>query len=104
MVSRVRSWRSSCLPPGSPIMPVPPAGEGDGAVPGFLEAAQRAELEEVAHVEAVGARVEAGVERDGGARVVQALGQVGVGHLVDQAAEGEILRERGHAFDAAIRR
>ena len=81
-----------------------PAGEGDGAVPAVLEAAQRAELEEVAHVEAVGARVEAGVEGDGGASVVQSLGQVGVGHLVDQAAEGEIFRKRGHAFDAAIRR
>ena len=80
------------------------AGEGDGAVPAVLEPAQGAELEEVAHVEAVGARVEAGVEGDGGARVVEPLGQVGVGHLVDQAAEGEVLRERGHAFDAAIRR
>ena len=81
-----------------------PAGERDGAVPAFLEAAQRAELEEIAHVEAVGARVEAGVERDGGARVIEALRQIGVGHLVDQAAEGEVLRQGGHAFDAAIRR
>ena len=78
------------------------AGQRDGPVPGLLEAAERAELEQAAHVEAVGARVEAGV--DGEARLVEPLGQLGVGDLVDQAAEGEVLRERGHAFDFAIRR
>ena len=61
----------------------------------LLEAAQRAELQEVAHVEAVGGRVEAGVDREPG--LVEALREIRVGHLVDQAAEGEVLRERGHA-------
>ena len=71
-------------------------GERDGPVPGLLEPPQRAELEQVAHVEAVRRRVEAGVDRQ--PRLVQTLGQFGVGHLVDQAAEGEVLRERGHAL------
>ena len=71
------------------------SGEGDGPVARLLEPAQRAELHEVAHVEAVGRRVEAGVDREPG--LVEALREVRVGHLVDQAAEGEVLRERGHA-------
>ena len=96
------SLRSSYLPPGSPIMPVPPPASAMGRWPALLEPAQVAELEQVAHVEAVGRRVEAGVE--GEARLVETFRQVGVGHLVDQAAEGEVLRKRGHASDAAIRR
>ena len=71
------------------------AGEGDRPVAGLLEPAQRAQLEEVAHVEAVRRRVEAGVDREAG--LVEPLRELGVGHLVDQAAEGEVLRERGHA-------
>ena len=95
MVSRSSSWRSSCLPPGSPIMPGAAAGQRDGPVAGLLEPPQRAELQQVAHVEAVGRRVEAGVDRE--PRLVEALREIRVGHLVDQAAEGEVLRERGHA-------
>ena len=71
------------------------AGEGDGPVARFLESPQRAQLHEVAHVEAVGRRVEAGVDRQ--PRLVEALREVHVGHLVDEAAEGEVLRKRGHA-------
>ena len=71
------------------------SGEGDGPVAGLLEAPERAELHEVAHVEAVRRRVEPGVDREPG--LVEALREVRVGHLVDQAAEDEVLRERGHA-------
>ena len=76
--------------------------ERDRRVAGVLEPPQGAQLQQVAHVEAVGARVEAGV--DGQPRLVETRRQLGIGHLVDQAAEGEVLRERGHAFDSAIRR
>ncbi len=48
--SSVSSERSSDLPPGSPMNPVPPAGHGDGAVPGLLEATERADLEQMADV------------------------------------------------------
>ncbi len=89
------------LAPGVADHAGPAAGQRDGPVPGLLEAPQRAELQQAAHVQAVRARVEAGVDRE--ARLVEPLGQLGVGHLVDQAAEGEVLRERGHAFDSAIR-
>ena len=68
----------------------------------LLEAPQRAQLEEVADVEAVGGRVEAGVDRETG--LIEPLGELGVGHLVDQAAEGEVLGERRHGLDFAIRR
>ena len=61
---------------------------------GQLEAAQGAELEQVAHVQAVGAGVEAGI--DGHAPGVESLEKGGVGDLVDQATKGEVLRERGH--------
>ena len=70
------------------------AGEGDRPVTRLLEPPERAQLQEVAHVEAVRRRVEPGV--DGEAGVVEPLRQLGVGHLVDQAAEGEVLRQRGH--------
>ena len=75
-------------------------GERDGPVSRLLETAQRAELQQAAHVQAVGAGVEARVDRE--SRLVEPLGQLGIGHLVDQAAEGEVLRESGHAFDFAI--
>ena len=71
-------------------------------MPGQLESTERAQLEEIAHVQTRRARVEARVERE--ARPVEPLGQAGVRYLVDQAAEGEVLRERGHALDSAIRR
>ena len=68
----------------------------------LLKPAEGAQLHEVAHVEAVRRRVEAGVDRQAG--LVEALGEVRVRHLVDQAAEDEVLRKRGHASDFAIRR
>ena len=71
------------------------AGEGDRAVARVLEPPQGAELHQVADVEAVRRRVEPGVDGEPG--LVEALGKIRVGHLVDQAAEGEVLRERGHA-------
>ena len=61
---------------------------------GDLEPSQRAELEHVAHPEAVGRGIEAGV--DGQAPGVESLEKIGVGDLVDQAAKGEVLREGGH--------
>ena len=70
-------------------------GEGDGPVAGLLKAPEGAQLHEVAHVEAVRRGVEAGVDRQSG--LVEALREVHVGHLVDEAAEGEVLRKRGHA-------
>src|SRR6202034_3882346 len=70
-------------------------GEGDGPVAGLLEPPERAQLHEVAHMEAVGRRVEAGVHREPSS--VEALREIRIGHLVDQAAEDEVLRERGHA-------
>ena len=71
------------------------AGEGDGPVARLLEPPERAELEEVTHVQAVCRRVEAGVDREPG--LVEPLRKPGVGHLVDQAAKGEVLRQRRHA-------
>ena len=71
------------------------SGKGNGPVAGVLEPPQRAELEEAAHVEAVRRRVEAGIH--GEPWLVEPLREIGIGHLVDQAAEGEVLREGGHA-------
>ena len=71
------------------------AGEGDRPVARLLEPAQRAELEEIAHVEAVRRRVEAGVDREPG--LVEPLRELGIGRLVDEAAEREVLGKRRHA-------
>jgi hypothetical protein len=73
-----------------------------------LEAAQGAQLEEAPDVERVGRGVKAGVDGEVVVVVIVAVEaadevRLGLGHLVDQAAEGEILRERGHAFQVAIR-
>ena len=72
VASRVASssrLRSSERPPGSPIMPVAPPASGDRPVAGVLEAPQQQQRHQVADVQAVGGRVEAGVEGD------RALGQ-----------------------------
>ena len=71
-----------------------PAHQGDRTVPGLLDAPHRAQLEEAAHVEAVGGRVEARVERQG--VVVEQLGKLGVGHLVDQAPPLELGGQLAH--------
>ena len=42
-----------------------PAGHGNGMVPEQLKTAQRQQRHEIAHVQAVGRRVEATVQRDG---------------------------------------
>ena len=77
-----------------PDQPGGPSGQGDGPMAGQLEAAQGAELEQAADVQAVGGRVEADV--DGEAPRVESRRKRGVGHLMDQAAKDEVLRERGH--------
>ena len=61
---------------------------------GQLETTQCAELEHVADTEAVGAGIEAGV--DGHSPRIEPFEEIGVGHLVDQATKGEVLRKRGH--------
>ena len=95
-------FRSSDLPPGSPDEAGPTAGQGDGSVAGQLEAAQVADLEQMAHVQAVGRRVEPAV---GGEPVgVEPLLEPGVGHLVDQPPEAEILGEVGHGLSLPRRR
>ncbi len=83
--------------PASPRVadePGAPSGQRDGPVAGQLEPAQGAELQQVADPETVGTRVESGVE--GQAPRVEATEERRVGHLVDQAPKGEVLRERGH--------
>ena len=95
MVSRVEQLALVLLAAGVADHARAAAGQGDGPVAGLLEPAERAELQQVAHVEAVRRRVEPGVDREPG--LVEALRELRVGHLVDQAAEGEVLRERGHA-------
>ena len=53
-------FRSSLLPLGSPTMPGGAADQGDGPMPGMLEAAQGHQRQEVPDVQAVGRRVETG--------------------------------------------
>ena len=55
IVPRVEELALILLPAGVADHAGTPTGEGDRAVPGFLEPTKGAELEEVAHVEAVGA-------------------------------------------------
>ena len=68
VVRRASRGRAGCAPrsdrPGSPIMPVAPAGEGDRPVAGVLEPPQQQQRHQVADVQAVGGGVEPGVERD----------------------------------------
>ena len=86
--------RSSDLPPGSPIRPGAAAGEQDRAMAGELQPAQGEDAEQVADMQAVGGRVEAGV---GGRRPgVEQRPERFVAHLVDEAAKREILREGRH--------
>ena len=58
-------FRSSLLPLGSPIMPVAPPTSGDRPVAGLLEPPQEHQRHQVAHVQAVGRGIEAGVDRAG---------------------------------------
>ena len=82
--------------------PGPPAGHGDGPVPGQLQPAQIADLQQMAHVQAVGGRIEAAV---GGQLIgVQPLLELGVGQLVDQSPEPEVLGELGHGLSLPRRR
>jgi hypothetical protein len=68
-----------------------------------LQAAERALLQQVPHVEAVRRRVEAGVDgqRAGGAGVggIEARQQLVGGDLVDQPAEAQVLGEGGGLHD-----
>jgi hypothetical protein len=82
------------LPSGIPDHPGPTAGQRNGPVSSQLEASQGAQLEHVPHMQAVGGGVEAGIDRH--APGVEPLEEGGVGHLVNQATKGEVLRERGH--------
>ena len=68
------------------------AHQGDGGVSGLLEAAQKQDGQEAAHMQAIGGRVEAVVESQGAA--LQALGQVFlVGDLVEQAPEFQVFEQ-----------
>ncbi len=76
--------------------PGPASCQRDGTVAGQLEAAEIAQLEEMPHVEAVGRRVEPAVRRQRSG--VEAAGQRGIGHLMDEAAEAEVLDEVNHGL------
>ena len=66
---------------------------------GLLKAAQNEQADQVAEVEAVGGGVEADVKRHGGrARRKEPLKFVAIGHVGDQPAPVQILKDggRGH--------
>src|SRR5919106_1330372 len=72
------------------------SGQCDGSVPRVLEAPQHQQADEVADVQAVGARIAAVVEADGtGGESLRHL--IAVGRVVDQAAGLEIVEQRAHA-------
>ena len=74
----------------------PAPGDGDRPVAGELEPAQGAQLQEIAHLQAVDRRVEADV--DALAPGVEPREQCRVAHLVDEPAEREVLRAARHRF------
>ena len=62
--SLVSNWRSWVLPLGSPMEPGGAARQRDGMMAQQLKPAQRQQRHQVAHVQAVGGRVEPAVEGD----------------------------------------
>ena len=96
------SWRSSSLPPGSPIMPVPPPASEMGRCPACWKrrSVQSWSRLPTWRLSALGSKPAYTVRPGSSSR----LGNSESVDLVDQAAEGEVLRERGHAFDFAIHR
>ena len=69
---------------------------------GLLQAAKGAHLEQVAHVQAVGRRVESRVP--GHPPAVEAGPELRIGHLVDQPPEAEVFDEGGHGHSLPCRR
>ena len=86
--------RSSERPLGSPIMPVAPPARAIGRWPASWNRRSTSSGHQVAHVQAVGGGVEAGIEGDRPGLEPLAQG-ARVGGVVDQPAGGQVVEDRG---------